>query len=213
MQVGVYNLQGESFEQVVLPERIFSVPFNMSLVHQAVVTEQANARSPIAHTKTRGEVSGGGKKPWKQKGTGRARAGSIRSPIWRGGGITFGPRSNRNFKKALNRKQFRMALFSVLSKRLSENKLFVIEDLRIEKIGTKNALLLIRALREALQLSAKFNLVIPAADKHLHYSLRNVPGISVLKVSEITPYSILARPATLLFKSAVPAIEKMYAKL
>ena len=115
MKVAVYNQEGKAVSTVELDPAVFGVKPNSAVLHQAVVAQQANARTALAHTKTRGEISGGGKKPWKQKGTGRARAGSIRSPIWRGGGIVFGPRKIRNFSKKLNRKVHRAAILMALS--------------------------------------------------------------------------------------------------
>lgn len=209
----VHNLAGQPAEDVHLPEKVFGIKPNMALVHQAVVSELANVRNTVAHTKTRGEVRGGGRKPWKQKGTGRARAGSIRSPIWKGGGVTFGPRSTQNFAHALNRPQFRKALFMVLSQRWLSKKLFVIESLDAKTIGTKKAVSQIAELRKSLNLSSsRLNLVIPGRDKNLEYSLRNFQDISVLRVSQITPYLILKQPVTLIYKAALSAIEKTYAK-
>jgi large subunit ribosomal protein L4 len=209
----VYNLTSNTFLETELPEKIFKVAPNTSLVHQVVVAELANTRNVVAHTKTRGEVRGGGKKPWKQKGTGRARAGSIRSPIWKGGGVVFGPRSNRNFKQSLNRKQFRKGLFSVLSYKLSANRLFIIEDLKFSGIKTKEFIAQIAKLRESLKLSkGDINLIIPGPDRALEYSARNCPEVTVLRVSQITPYLLLKQPITIMFKSAVPVIEKMYLK-
>ena len=121
INIDIYNQKGEKTGKIDIPESIFSLEPNIDLIHQVYVAQQANSRIAIAHTKTRGEVRGGGKKPWKQKGTGRARHGSIRSPIWKGGGVTFGPRSDRNFSKAINKKQRQKALFMVLSSKVNDN--------------------------------------------------------------------------------------------
>jgi len=209
----VYNSAGQQAEDVQLSEKVFGVQTNMALVHQAVTAELANSRNTVAHTKTRGEVRGGGRKPWKQKGTGRARAGSIRSPIWKGGGVIFGPRSNRNFSQSFNRPQFRKALFMVLSQKLSAKKLFIIEALDSQTLNTKKAVLQINELRKVLNISSKkLNLVIPGRDKNLEYSLRNLSEISVLRVSQLTPYLILKQPVTLIYKTALSGIEKTYLK-
>ncbi|MCL5436177.1 MAG: 50S ribosomal protein L4 [Patescibacteria group bacterium] len=213
MKVKVYNLNSDAAVETELSEKIFKVAPSASLIHQAVVAEMANTRNTVAHTKTRGEVRGGGKKPWKQKGTGRARAGSIRSPIWKGGGVTFGPRSNRNFKQSLNRSQFRKGLFSVLSQKLSAKKLFVIEDFKLSAIKTKEFRAQIVKIREGLKLpEGAINLVISGRDHTLEYSARNLPEVTVLRVAQITPYLLLKQPVTLIFKSALPVIEKTFSK-
>ena len=129
MKVSVYNQEGKEVGKVLLPKEIFEVKVNPDLVHQVVVCQMANRRQPIAHTKDRGEVRGGGRKPWSQKGTGRARHGSIRSPLWIGGGVTFGPRKEKIFKKKIPKKMRRKALFMVLSGKAKENLLLVLDKL------------------------------------------------------------------------------------
>src|SRR5688572_16302299 len=118
MEANIYNKEGKAIGKVQLPEELFGLPWNADLVHQVVVSMQSNARAPIAHTKTRAEVSGTNQKPWQQKGTGRARHGQRISPIWRGGGISHGPRNDRNFEKKINKKMRTKALFTVLSKKM-----------------------------------------------------------------------------------------------
>src|SRR5574343_1502152 len=121
METQIYNQKGKSVGKFDLPESVFGLPWNADLVHQVVTAMQANARTPVAHSRTRGEVSGGGKKPWRQKGTGRARHGSSRSPIWKGGGITHGPRNDRIFEREIPKKMRRKALFMVLSEKAKQN--------------------------------------------------------------------------------------------
>ena len=122
MKTIVYNLEGKKVKDLELSEKVFNIPLNADLLHQVYVSMDANQRIAIAHTKGRGEVAGSGKKPWKQKGTGRARAGSVRSPIWRGGGIVFGPQKDRNFKKKINKKSNTRAILMALSEKLRSEK-------------------------------------------------------------------------------------------
>ena len=156
METQVYNQTGKSVGTVSLPESIFGVPWNADLVHQVVLGMQANARTPIAHTKTRGEVRGGGRKPWKQKGTGRARHGSTRSPIWVGGGVAHGPRNDKSYAQKINKKMKAKALYTVLSEKLRKGEVLFLEEISLPKMKTKdavaivNSLAKIKALREWL---------------------------------------------------------------
>jgi len=140
MKTILYNLKGEEVGKSDLPSEIFGFKreeLNHDLMHQAVVAQIANNRQVIAHTKTRGEVRGGGRKPWRQKGTGRARAGSTRSPIWKGGGVTFGPRKNKNFAKKINKKMKRKALFMALSSKILDKELILVDALKLAEGKTK----------------------------------------------------------------------------
>ena len=127
MKSKIYNQEGKETSTVTLPESIFNVPWNNDLVHQVVISMQANKRLPIAHSKDRSEVKGGGRKPWRQKGTGQARHGSIRSPIWRGGGVTFGPRKEKDYRKRINKKMKARALFIALSKKLKDKEIIFVD--------------------------------------------------------------------------------------
>src|SRR5437868_2291267 len=128
MESKIYNKKGEEAGKIKLPEDIFATQWNADLVHQVVVSMMSNARSSIAHTKTRGEVRGGGKKPWQQKGLGRARHGSSRSPIWVGGGVAHGPRNDKNFDRKINKKMKTKALYTVLSKKMKDNEILFIDS-------------------------------------------------------------------------------------
>src|SRR3989344_8010007 len=139
MKTQVYNLKGEKVGDIELSDKIFARDWNPDLVHQVMLAQAANRRHPWAHTKNRGEVRGGGIKPWKQKHTGRSRQGSIRSPIWKGGGVSHGPVSERDFSKKINKKMLRAAIYSVLSKKLSDGQLKVIDSLELEAPKTKIA--------------------------------------------------------------------------
>ncbi len=137
IKINVYNQKAESVGDIKLSESVFGVKANEALVHQAMVAQMANERQVLAHTKERAEVRGGGRKPWRQKGTGRARAGSIRSPIWKGGGVTFGPLKTRNFKKNINKKMKQKALLMVLSDKIANKQVVVLDKLEVEEYKTK----------------------------------------------------------------------------
>jgi len=139
MKVDVYNLKGEKKGNIELPENYFGLELNNDLVHQVVVSMMSNRRQNTAHTKDRSEVRGGGKKPWKQKGTGNARHGSRRSPIWVGGGITFGPRNERNFKKKINKKMKNLAFFQIFSQKLKDGEIIFVDSIEFEAPKTKLA--------------------------------------------------------------------------
>jgi large subunit ribosomal protein L4 len=138
MKLDIYNQKGEKVGDVKISSEIFDLEVNEALVHQAMVTQMANERQVVAHTKDRSEVRGGGKKPWKQKGTGRARAGSSRSPIWIGGGVTFGPTKDRNFTKKINKKMKQKALMMVLSDKVKNGNLVILEKFEIKEYKTKD---------------------------------------------------------------------------
>src|SRR3989339_389516 len=131
IEVKIYNQKAEETGNLTLKDKVFGVKLNETLVHQAAVTQAANNRQVLAHTKTRAEVRGGGKKPWKQKGTGRARAGSSRSPIWIGGGVTFGPLKERNFKKDINKKMKQKAMFMVISDRVASEAMAILDEVKM----------------------------------------------------------------------------------
>jgi large subunit ribosomal protein L4 len=137
MKAAVYNWTGAQVAETNLPETIFNRPWNPTLVHQVLVAQAANRRKPIAHAKGRGEVRGGGRKPWRQKGTGRARHGSIRSPIWKGGGVTHGPTKEKRYEKHVNKKMRRAAVLSVLSKKVADQELSIIDQMRLDAEKTK----------------------------------------------------------------------------
>lgn len=149
-KINIYNQKGEKTGDVKLSEKIFGMEVNEALVHQAVVTQMGKERQVLAHTKGRADVRGGGKKPWKQKGTGRARAGSSRSPIWIGGGVTFGPLKTRNFSKKINKKMKQNAIFMVLSDRVTDNRLIALDEFKTDEFKTKNVIAIIEKLEKVL---------------------------------------------------------------
>lgn len=137
METVIYTQEGKEKGKLALPESIFALPWNADLVHQVVVSEESNRRTPVAHTKDRGEVRGGGKKPWKQKGTGRARHGSTRSPIWVGGGVAHGPRNDKNYAKKVNKKMKAKALFTILAKKYRDGEVVFVDTLSFSAPKTK----------------------------------------------------------------------------
>ena len=187
-----------------MPDRIFAVKWNPDLVSQALNAQLANARESLAHAKGRGEVSGGGKKPWRQKGTGRARHGSIRSPIWRGGGVAHGPSKDKIFAVKINKKMKQAAIFSVLSKKLSEGELKVVESLAVSEPKTKLAAKMIGVF-------SKSALVIPSSEnKNIYRASANIPKIKSLGAESLNVYDLLCYKNVLLEKGAVELIDKHY---
>lgn len=146
MESVIYNQKGEQTGKIALPETVFALPWNSDLVHQVVVSLMSNMRNAIAHTKTRGDVSGGGKKPWQQKGTGRARHGSIRSPLWPGGGITHGPRNDKNYGRKVNKKMKTKALYTILSRKMKDGEILFLDNVSVADGKTKNAREMLTAL-------------------------------------------------------------------
>jgi large subunit ribosomal protein L4 len=198
MNTKIYTREGAESGSITLPEAVFGVAWNPDLVHEVVVGMQANARAGTAHTKDRSEVRGGGKKPWKQKGTGRARHGSRRSPIWTGGGVTFGPRNEKDFLVKINKKVKAKALACVLSKKLADNEVFFVDSLAMEEPKTKDAKVVIAALAkgtgvESLATKRKNAAIVVLADRSLatEKSFRNFGNIEVVMAKDINPVELL----------------------
>jgi large subunit ribosomal protein L4 len=198
MNAKIYTRDGAESGSVTLPESVFGVAWNADLVHEVVVGMQANARAGTAHTKDRGEVRGGGRKPWKQKGTGRARHGSRRSPIWAGGGITFGPRSEKDFSVKINKKVKAKALATVLSKKLADNELFFVDSLNMTVPKAKDAKTVIAALakgtgNESLATKRKNAAIVVLAERNLatEKSFRNFGNLEVVMAKDVNPVELL----------------------
>ena len=198
MEATVYNQKGKSTGKFSLPESVFGVPWNSDLVHEVVRLMNSNSRDNIAHTKTRGEVRGGGKKPWKQKGTGRARHGSTRSPIWVGGGVAHGPRNDKNYERKINKKAKTKALFAILSKKYKDGEILLMDSLEISKPKTKEAKDIIVSLSKIngyeKLVTKKKNTAIIAMDKKsvaVDKSFNNIGSISVEEFRNINPVSLL----------------------
>lgn len=206
-KVDIYNQEGVKTGQVDLPAEMWEVTASPALIKQTVVVHRANSREVLAHTKTRSEVRGGGKKPWRQKGTGRARQGSIRSPLWRGGGVTFGPRNDRNYTLSINKKARKKALFAVLSNKLAEKKVVVLDSLVLGKPRTKEVLALFQKLPNK---NKKTLIALPDAMENVSLSIRNVPKIDTMPASSINVYELLNHEYLLLLKESLKILEKTY---
>src|SRR3989338_6120032 len=197
MEAPIYNLEGKVIGEVNLPESIFGVKWNADLVKQVVDSLLSSKRVPLAHTKNRGEVRGGGKKPWKQKGTGRARHGSSRSPIWVGGGVAHGPRSDKNYDRKVNRKQKRQALFSALSKKLREGEILFLNGIAMPEIKTKagkEVLGKLSGIKGYESISKSHNavhIIIPGKDTNLEKSFQNFGNISVGQARNLNLLDVL----------------------
>ncbi len=209
-KVTVYKQTGEKGDSIDLPASIFDVEPKEELIHQALVTQTANSRKNIAHTKVRSEVRGGGAKPWRQKGTGRARAGSRRSPIWVGGGITFGPRNDKNYSKKMNNKAARKALLMTLTSKLKDKQLVVVEDLSFKKPATKE----FAKLFGKLPVKDKRTLFALAGgrkeDKNVKLSARNLPKVSVISANSLNVRDLLNFEFLLLSKSSIKTITETF---
>lgn len=207
MKITVYNQEGKEIGQTIIPKEIFDIPINSDLVHQVVVSQMAIRRKVIAHTKTRAEVRGGGRKPWRQKGTGRARAGSIRSPIWRGGGVTFGPTTEKVFKKRIPKKMRRKALFMVLSAKAKESLLLVLDNLKIEKPKTKS---IAEILNKLFLKKGSGLVVLPRMDKNIIKATKNIPRVSTVQAKDLNVLDLLCYKYIMIPKEAIKVIKETF---
>lgn len=205
-RVILYSNDGSTKGELVLDADLFGVKVNPVLVHEAVVAQTAGARNPIAHTKTRAEVAGTTKKPWKQKGTGRARHGSRRSPIWVGGGITFGPRSDRNFEVKMNKQARRKALAMVLSDKVVNEKFIAVDELKGDG-KTKQLSLTLSRLPGA---GKKVLIVTTPENKAVHRAARNIQKVSSLPANALNIVDLLSFEYVLMTESAVEMVTRMY---
>ena len=191
-----------------LPKEIFDVPMNADLLHQVVVSQMANRRVAIAHTKDRSEVRGGGIKPWKQKGTGRARHGSRRSPIWIGGGVTHGPTNERNFKKILPKNIKRKALFVALSEKSRNNLITVIDSFDVKEIKTKKMI----EMLNNLGINGSCLIVLPKIDSNIILSTRNIPKVKTIQAKDINCLDIVSSKYLLIDKKGLEVIKETFKK-
>jgi len=239
IKTNIYNQKAEPVGEIELADKVFGMPANKNLVHQAVVAQMANSRQVLAHTKDRSEVRGGGKKPWRQKGTGRARAGSNRSPIWKGGGVTFGPRKNRNFSKKINKKMRKKAVLMALSDKVANGNLLVIEKLDIDGYKTKVFNKMIEGVEKVLNKSPKPEAGVKKTegkaekvnkkfkrsvliindprrdgtgkkDEKVKYSGRNLAGVEIINLENINIVDLLKYKDLILTVESVKKLEERY---
>lgn len=202
-KVAVFNMDGKQVGEIELNDAVFGLEVNNHVMHRAVVGHLANSRQGTQSAKTRAEVRGGGAKPWRQKGTGRARQGSIRAPQWTGGGVVFAPKP-RDYSQKLNKKERRLALKSALSSKVSNQKLIVIDDLKVDEIKTKK----IKSVLSNLQLNKA---LIVTEDKNVVLSARNLQGVATAKTDALSVYDILRYDAFVISKADVAKLEEVYA--
>ena len=204
----VWNQEGKIVEEIELNPKIFDGKVNHALIYQAVVTYLANQRRGLASTKTRGEVKGSGRKPWPQKGTGRARVGSIRSPLWRGGGIVFGPKP-RDYSKKLPQRMKNLALKSALNAKLKDDQIMIIEDIKIDKPKTKEAVSILRNLNLN---GEKIRIVIDKEDRNLKLAVRNLEKVELEKAETLTTYTALDCKKLIITKDSLKKLEERIEK-
>jgi len=205
----VYNQEGKEVSEIKLNEAIFGLPWNDDLVHQAVRVAFANQRPVLASTKDRSEVRGGGRKPWRQKGTGRARHGSIRSPLWKGGGVTFGPTSERNFKLKINKKMAQKALITALSGKAKDNEILILDDLKLPAPKTKEmakVMLNFSQIKNAL-------LVISEPNENVKRAGNNLPNLEIININNLNILDILKYQYVILTKDGIEYLNKKYASV
>jgi large subunit ribosomal protein L4 len=213
MRVNLYNQKGEKIGQTLLPKEIFEVKTNRDLVHQVIVSQMANKRRGTAHTKTRAEVKGGGRKPWRQKGTGRARHSSIRSPIWKGGGVTFGPRKEKNYTKRIPKKMKRKALFMILSEKAKEKMILVLDKLSVPEPKTKLMAQTIDKLRKIKGFERGNMLIaLDQKDDKVIRSARNITRLKVMQAKDLNPLDLVSVKYIVLPKESIKVIKETFLK-
>lgn len=205
-KIDVYNMEGKKVSDVELNDNIFGIEPNEAIVHSVLVNYLANQRQGTQSTKTRSEVSGGGRKPWRQKGTGRARQGSIRAPQWVKGGIALGPKP-RSYKYTVNKKERRLALKSILSSKVTENELTVVDKLEVKEIKTKT---MVKALAD-LKVEGKTLIVLPENNQNVFMSARNIEGVKTIALNNINVFDLLKYTNLILPLDTVKKIEEVYA--
>ena len=213
LKVNIYNQQADLVGNTELETKIFGVKAQADLLHQAIVAQMSNERQVLAHTKDRSEVRGGGKKPWKQKGTGRARAGSSRSPIWIGGGVTFGPTKDRNFSQKINKKMRQKALFMALSDKLANESLVILDKIELPEFKTKQFNSILSAVEtKILKNNRRSALVVNAKDEKVKFSGRNLKDIKIISPENINILDILKYKNLIITAETLKQISAQYKK-
>lgn len=214
MFVKVHNQEGKEVGKVELPANVFGLKVNEELICQAVNAQRANSREAIAHTKDRSEVRGGGRKPWRQKGTGRARHGSIRSPIWRGGGVTFGPTNERVFSQKINKKMKRKALLMTLSSKVRDKESIILDKLDLTEAKTKKMVEILNKLKSKLKkdLDKGVLIVLPTVAQKIITASRNISKVKTIQADSLNIYDILSYHYLLMPKESIKIIQKFYTK-
>ena len=215
METDVYNLQNQKVGTIELPATVFGARWNATLVKQVLDAQLSNRREPWAHTKTRGEVRGGGKKPWRQKGTGRARHGSTRSPIWVGGGVAHGPRNDRDYSQKVNKKMKRAALFAALSRKAKDGEIKVFDTLALEAAKTKALAAALNNILHMKKNAKRYDVLLVAANagtenKNLFRASSNLQKAKALDAASLNIYDILNHKNLFLDKDAIALIVKHY---
>jgi large subunit ribosomal protein L4 len=208
MKIDLYTQKGEKKGTVDVQDSMFKAPIKEELVRLAVKRQMANARIDTAHVKTRAEVSGGGRKPWKQKGTGRARFGSSRNPIWRHGGVAFGPRGNRNYSQRMPKKARQAALFSCLSAKAGDNEIFALDKFEVKQPKTKEFV----QMMSKLPVSRSLLVVIPAKDVNIQKSADNLPNVKIILVNYLNPHDLLKYEKVMFMEPAIKKAEELFLK-
>jgi len=208
MKVSLHNLKGEETGTIILPKELFEVPLNSDLVHQVVVSQMANRRKSISKTKDRSEIAGGGRKPWRQKGTGRARHGSIRSPLWKGGGVTFGPTGERVFKKKINTKMARNALLQVLSAKAKSGSILVLDDLSLKEAKTK----LMADILKALKVKGSVLIILSKAKEQVVRAANNLPKTETVEARNLNALDLLSPKQLIIEKETIKVIKETFLK-
>ncbi len=214
VKTGVYNQEAQKIEDINLSDKVFNIDLNNDLIYQTFVVQDGNRRQISAHAKSRSEVRGGGRKPWRQKGTGRARAGTIRSPLWKGGGIIFGPNKERNFKRKINKKMKKKALRMVLTDKLRSGKLAVLDKLELKESKTRLMDQVLNNLEKKIfkikDKKRSVLLILPQTEEKILRSGRNLPGVSIINVNNINIMDLLKYREVVFIKDAILKTEKVY---
>ena len=206
MNYPVYDIKGKEISKTLLPKEIFNIEINQNLIHEVAVMQASNRRQGSAKTKDRSEVRGGGKKPWRQKGTGRARHGSTRSPIWKGGGVTFGPTGEKNFKKKINKKVKKKALFMTLSLKAKENCLILLDSLEVKENKTK---IMVDILKRLPMEKRSAIVALPQKNNEVLMSSRNISGIIVSQAKDLNVLDLLSYKYLIMPKESIKSIKEV----